>query len=92
MYNTFVCMYSDPGVIPRPPDYIEKKAKWEIEQKRIAEENQQKRLEEAKNKFGDMMRVDYDDTPIPMNETIHSDRDTEVDSNDPEKGSSFTYF
>jgi hypothetical protein len=78
-------MYSDPGIIPRPADYIEKKAKWEVEEKKKLEEISKKRMENAKKKFGEMRREDYDDTPIPMNDTINSDKDTDVEPTDLEK-------
>lgn len=81
VYNTLACQYKDPGIIPRPADFVEKKAKWEMEEKARREEEEKKKLEEAKGKFDSdkMRRVDYDDTPIQMNETVNSDKDTAVE-------------
>ena len=62
-------MFRDPGIIPRPTDYIKKKAKWEIEMKAKNEELQKKRQEEMQKRF---KKYDEDDTEIPMNETISS--------------------
>lgn len=75
LYNTFACMYKDPGIIVRPPDYIEKKAAWELEQKAKREEAEKKRLEEAKQRFGNgnAQACDYDDTPIPMNVSLSTE-------------------
>lgn len=75
LYNTFACMYKDPGILVRPADYIEKKTAWELEQKAKREEAEKKRLEEAKQRFGNGngQICDYDDTPIPMNVSLSTE-------------------
>lgn len=47
-----MCMFRDPGIIVRPNDFIKKKAIFELEEKQKREEQEKKRLEEAKDKFG----------------------------------------
>ena len=77
-----VYSYRDPGILLRPHDYITKKAAYELKQKAEYEEICQKRLDEAKKRFeeADMRKlrdIDYDDTPIPMNETLTSEGNEE---------------
>eukprot|EP00343_Euplotes_focardii_P005718 CAMPEP_0205807942 /NCGR_PEP_ID=MMETSP0205-20121125/11774_1 /ASSEMBLY_ACC=CAM_ASM_000278 /TAXON_ID=36767 /ORGANISM="Euplotes focardii, Strain TN1" /LENGTH=98 /DNA_ID=CAMNT_0053082881 /DNA_START=174 /DNA_END=470 /DNA_ORIENTATION=+ len=70
-----MCMFKDPGIIPRPVDYIKRKAKWEIEVKVKEEEMMKKRQAEVQKRFAE---YDEDDTKIPMNETLENN-DTKVD-------------
>jgi len=70
VYHCLSCMFKDPGIIPRPPDYIKKKAEWEVEAKKKREEANERRIEEAKKRAKE---YDPEDTPIPMNETISTD-------------------
>ena len=54
------------------------KAKWELEVKAKYDEDKKKRLEETRKLFEDedkrWMGLDTDDTPIPMNETLNSEK------------------
>ena len=78
IYNVLAWMYTDPGILVRPTDYINKKAKWEIEVRAKYEEEKKRRLEETKKHFEDAdkrrMTFDIDDTPIQMNETLTSEK------------------